>query len=160
MGWYSFFMGEDEYEPHEIDLPEVFVHSNSLFELGFFLSNAIKREEEMSSLAREVLDRLYDEIGHDEDTASVIIGYIQRRHGWDVELLAERSEVDNILFQEHSAFDDEMWEKILNTDAISDLHHETYKLSQIFIRRAIKEVLRDEQESRLVEEEDDGEDPF
>jgi hypothetical protein len=42
------------------------------------------------SLTTEVLDELYREINDEDATASHIISYIQRRHHWDVELLAER----------------------------------------------------------------------
>ena len=41
----------------------------------------------------------------------------------------------------HNIFDEHMWDKVMNTTAISDLHHETFKLSQKYIARAIAEVL-------------------
>ena len=102
----------------------------------------------MTSLAKHTLDQLYDEIGSPDDAATTIISYIQQRHGWDVELLAERREVEEMLFRRHNKFDEKIWEKVLNTDAISDLHHETYKLSQTYIGYAIEEVLSEEDDDQ------------
>lgn len=109
----------------------------------------------MASLAKRFLDELYDEIGSPEDAATTIISYIQRRHGWDMEILADRREVEEMLFKRFSRYDEEMWEKVLNTDAISDLHHEVYKLSQTYIGYAIDEVLSEED----VDGEEDGNHP-
>ena len=102
----------------------------------------MEKENELMSLTADVLDRLYREIGGEEETATLVISYLQRRHKWDMELLAERRDVDDILFREHNLFDEYMWDKVMNTNAISDLHHEVYKLSQTYIARAIREVLR------------------
>ena len=93
------------------------------------------------SLTAEVLDELYRQIENDDVAASHIISYVQRRHFWDVELLAERRDVDEMLMAKHNIFDEHMWDKVMNTTAISDLHHETFKLSQKYIELAIKEVL-------------------
>ena len=93
------------------------------------------------SITSDYLDELYDTIENDDETATLVISYLQRRHKWDMELLADRRDVDEMLFKEHSLFDDHMWEKVMNTTAISDLHHEVWKLSQKYISRAIQEVL-------------------
>jgi hypothetical protein len=71
---------------------------------------------------------------------------VQRRHRWDIDIIAEGAEVENILLRDYSIFDDEMWAKVLNTDAISDLHHEVYKLGVLYMGRAISEVLLSEKE--------------
>ena len=132
----------EDYNPKEIKLPNTSIPKNLFRELVEFLQNAMEKENELMSLTADVLDRLYQEIGGEEETASLVISYLQRRHKWDVELLAERRDVDDILFREHNLFDEYMWDKVMNTQAISDLHHEVYKLSQTYIARAIREVLR------------------
>jgi hypothetical protein len=131
----------EEYNPKEIKLPDTSIPKDLFRELVEFLQNAMEKESELMSLTTDVLDRLYREIGGEEETATLVISYLQRRHKWDVELLAERRDVDDILFREHNLFDEYMWDKVMNTNAISDLHHEVYKLSQTYIARAIREVL-------------------
>jgi len=132
----------EEYYPKEIKLPDTPIPKDLFRELVEFLQNAMEKENELMSLTTDVLDRLYREIGGEEETATLVISYLQRRHKWDVELLAERRDVDDILFREHNLFDEHMWDKVMNAQAISDLHHEVYKLSQTYIARAIREVLR------------------
>lgn len=131
----------EEYNPKEIKLPDTSIPKDLFRELVEFLQNAMEKESELMSLTTDVLDRLYREIGGEEETATLVISYLQRRHKWDMELLAERRDVDDILFREHNLFDEYMWDKVMNTNAISDLHHEVYKLSQTYIARAIREVL-------------------
>ena len=132
----------EDYNPKEIKLPETSIPKDLFRELVEFLQNAMEKENELMSLTTDVLDRLYREIGDEEETATMVISYLQRRHKWDVELLAERRDVDDILFRDHNLFDEYMWDKVMNAQAISDLHHEVYKLSQTYIARAIREVLR------------------
>ena len=132
----------EDYNPKEIKLPETSIPKDLFRELVEFLQNAMEKENELMSLTTDVLDRLYREIGDEEETATMVISYLQRRHKWDVELLAERRDVDDILFRDHNLFDEHMWDKVMNAQAISDLHHEVYKISQTYIARAIREVLR------------------
>ena len=131
----------DDYKPKEIELPKPIIPENILKDLTEFVQNALEKENKLMSITSDLLDQLYREIGGDEETASLVISYIQRRHKWDVELLAERRDVDEVLYREHDLFDEHMWDKVMNTKAISDLHHEVWKLSQKYISRAIKEVL-------------------
>lgn len=130
--------------PEEIDLPSVQAPRQTIFELATFIARAVAEEARMASIAKQYLDELYDEIGSPDEAATTIISYIQRRHGWDIELLAEKREIEEMLFKRFSRYDESMWEKVLNTDAISDLHHEVYKMSQTYIGYAIDEVLSEE----------------
>ena len=125
----------------KIELPSLNIPKDLLRELSEFVQNALEKENKLVSLTAEVLDELYREIDDDDIAASHIISYLQRRHYWDVELLAERQDVDEMLMAKHNIFDEHMWDKVMNTTAISDLHHETFKLSQKYIARAIAEVL-------------------
>ena len=131
----------DEFKGKKLELPSLSIPPNLLRELSEFIQNAMEKENRLMNLTTEVLNALYSQIDNDEESASYIISYLQRRHHWDVELLAERRDVDEMLMKRHNIFDEHMWEKVLNTTAISDLHHEVYKLSQKYIARAIKEVL-------------------
>lgn len=134
----------DEFKGEKIELPPVAIPKDLLKELAEFVQNALEKENKVMSLTTEVLDELYREIQDEDIAASHIISYIQRRHHWDIELLAERQDVDNMLMAQFNLFDEHMWDKVMNTTAISDLHHETYKLSQKYIARAIAEVLAED----------------
>lgn len=135
---------EEDFFVEEVNLPKVPATFDTIFELASFIAQAVDEENRMASVAKQYLDELYEEIGSPDDAATTIISYIQRRHGWDVELLAEKREVEEMLFKRFSRYDESMWEKVLNSEAISDLHHEVYKLSQTYIGYAIDEVLSKE----------------
>lgn len=137
-------MDEDNWEElmgEKIELPPVEIPRDLLKQLSEFVQNALAKEDKLMSFTTEVLDELYREIGDEDISASHIISYIQRRHHWDVELLAERRDVEEMLMKKYNIYDEHMWDKVMNTTAISDLHHETFKLSQKYIARAISEVL-------------------
>ena len=131
----------DDFIGKKIELPLTNIPKDLLRELSEFVQNALEKEDKLMSFTTEVLDELYREIADDDIAASHIVSYLQRRHYWDVELLAERRDVDEMLMAKHNIFDEHMWDKVMNTTAISDLHHETFKLSQKYIARAIAEVL-------------------
>ena len=78
----------------KIELPSLNIPKDLLRELSEFVQNALEKENKLVSLTAEVLDELYREIDDDDIAASHIISYLQRRHYWDVELLAERQDVD------------------------------------------------------------------
>ena len=125
----------------KIELPPIEIPKDLLKQLSEFVQNALAKEDKLMSFTTEVLDELYREIGDEDVSASHIISYIQRRHHWDVELLAERRDVEEMLMTKYNIYDEHMWDKVMNTTAISELHHETFKLSQTYIARAIREVL-------------------
>jgi hypothetical protein len=131
----------DEAVPEELSLPEVDTPMGTIYELAAFIAQAMGEEERMTALAKDYLDRLYAEFPNEEEAASAVISYIQSRHKWDVELLAEKSEVEQIFYEEYSYFDDDIWEKVMNTDAISELHHQVHSISVAYIKEAIEEVL-------------------
>lgn len=131
----------DELVGKKIILPPVSIPENVLRQIAEFVQNAMEKEDRLMSLTVEVLDALYRQIGNEDEAATYVVSYLQRRHHWDVELLAERRDVDDMLMKRHNIFDEHMWEKVMNTTAISDLHHEVYKMSQKYIARAIKEAL-------------------
>ena len=131
----------DDFIGKKIELPSTNIPKDLLRELSEFVQNALEKENKLVSLTAEVLDELYRQIDDDDIASSHIVSYLQRRHHWDVELLAERRDVDEMLMARHNIFDEHMWDKVMNTTAISDLHHETFKLSQKYIALAINEVL-------------------
>jgi len=134
----------EDFVGKKIELPPINIPKDLLRELSNFVQNALEKENKLMSHTTKVLNELYRDIADDDVAASHIVSYLQRRHHWDVELLAERRDVDDMLMKKYNLFDEHMWDKVMNTTAISDLHHETFKLSQKYIARAIAEVLTKE----------------
>lgn len=130
--------------PEEVSLPEIDTPRATIYELAAFIARAIDEEERVSALTKDYLDRLYEEVGNEEEAASAIIGYIQSRHNWEMEVLADKGEVEKILYDDYSLFDEQIWEKVLNSEAFSDMHHEVHEISVSYIKDAIDEVLDDD----------------
>jgi len=150
---------ESAHDPMPIELPDLNIPPKWLETLGHFLSKSSERLERNMTITSEILNELYDQIENEAETATLIISYLQSRHKWDIELLAVKDEVEDMLFARDHIFDEHIWEKVINTTAISDLHHEVYKLSQEFIGYAIDEVL-DEEEANGVDPYDMPDDVF
>lgn len=129
--------------PEELSLPEIDTPKGTIYELAAFIARAIDEEERMAALASDYLDKFYEEVGNDEEAASAVLSYIQSRHKWDVELLAEKVEVEQILYEDYSCFDEDIWDKVMNTNAIAELHHQVHNISVAYIKEAIEEVLDD-----------------
>ena len=102
----------DDFIGKRIELPQTSMPKDLLRELSEFVQNALEKENKLMSLTAEVLDELYRQIENDDVAASHIISYVQRRHFWDVELLAERRDVDEMLMARHNIFDEHMWDKL------------------------------------------------
>jgi len=79
-----------------------------------------------------------------------VVGYLSRRKGWDMEILLEKYEVEDYLMRAYDLFDDDIWQKVLGTTAMSDLRREVFALSQTYLTRAVREVLGRERPSNSV----------
>lgn len=132
----------DPQAPVYIALPPVEETADNIFNISEFLCTAAKEGEHLNKIAFSKLNEIYDEIGNDDNAVSTIIGFLQRRHGWNIEILAERADVDRILFEEYNIFDETMWEKVNNSQEILDLHKEVYRASEEYLRVAIANILK------------------
>lgn len=149
--------------PEEIELPTVNIPRQSLEELGKFLAQSMKREELNMDITEKHMDRLYSEIGDPDEAITFVLAYLQNRHQIDIEVLAEKRDVEDMFWQRYSHFDDNVWEKFLKTGAVSALHAEVYKLSQRYIPVALDEVIRRDKNTPYPEvspPNDEDEEPF
>lgn len=62
--------------------------------------------------------------------------------GVSTEIIAERADVENILLDKYGAFDDEIWEKVQNTLAWTELHRAIFLASKLWLERAVDEVVK------------------
>jgi hypothetical protein len=140
--------GLDEEEPIVVPLPELEVPRNIIEELSKFIAQHIEKEDDMNRRVRDYLDELYEQFDDDEEVSDFIMNYVQRRHGWDLEIVLSESDVEEMFFKVFDGYDPEMWGKVRNTDAVRELHYEVYKLSQFYAKKAVNEVLQDKHPTR------------
>jgi hypothetical protein len=135
---------DDEGELYPIVLPQT--EPTVSFLISQFFMEADRKEKQVSQDVVRALSRIYDK--HGDDYSSVaIMNYVGRRMGWDMEILMEKYEVEDHLMNTYHLFDDEIWLKVLGTNAMSDLRREVFSLSQTYLARAVREVLEREQRS-------------
>ena len=135
---YDDFDDDEDEELLPIDLPlpdETFTYL-----ISQFFIEADRKEKRVNRDVIRALDKVFDKHGDDYSAVSVM-GYISRRKGWDMEILLEKHEVEDYLMRAHNLFDDDIWLKVLRTNAMSDLRKEVFALSQTYLARAVQEVL-------------------
>lgn len=132
----------DELIPIDLPLPE----QQFTFLISQFFIEADRKEKRVNRDVAKALDKVFDRHGEDYSAVSVM-GYISRRKGWDMEILLEKHEVEDYLMRAHDLFDDDIWQKVLGTNAMSDLRREVFALSQTYLIRAVQEVLGKERPS-------------
>lgn len=136
---------EDELVPIDLPSPE----ESFTFLISQFFIEADRKEKRVNRDVSKALDTVFDKHGDDYSAVSVM-GYISRRKGWDMEILLEKHEVEDHLMRAHDLFDDDIWQKVLGTKAMSDLRREVFALSQTYLIRAVQEVLGKERPSNSV----------
>lgn len=127
---------EEELVPIDLPLPE----ETFTYLISQFFIEADRKEKRVNRDVIRALDKVFDKHG-DDYSAVAVMGYISRRKGWDMEILLEKHEVEDYLMRAHDLFDDDIWLKVLGTNAMSDLRKEVFALSQTYLIRAVQEVL-------------------
>lgn len=127
---------EEELVPIDLPLPE----ETFTYLISQFFIEADRKEKRVNRDVIRALDKVFDK-HRDDYSAVAVMGYISRRKGWDMEILLEKHEVEDYLMRAHDLFDDDIWLKVLGTNAMSDLRKEVFALSQTYLIRAVQEVL-------------------
>lgn len=140
--------GEPEDEVTELELStELPVPHSHLADIFLFISKSREQEDITMSIIRHYLNDLYDEYSAEfperdlEGLASDIVIYLSRRHKWEVELLWDKKDAEDMLFKKHNTYDPRIWEKVLDTEAIREMHRIVYDVSQHYLDKALEEVL-------------------
>ena len=79
------------------------------------------------AFAREVVDDASDVWG-DAGILSLIHA-IERHTGWALEIIAEKSDIDNILFERYGVYDDDAWLKLKSSDVWIALSTDIFELT-------------------------------
>lgn len=140
--------GLEEEDPIIVPLPELGIPRNIIDELSKFIARNTEKEESMSRIVRDCLDDLYDQFDDDEQVSDFILSYVQRKHAWDLEVVLSETDVEDFFFKNFDGYDPEMWQKVKDTQAIRELHYEVYKLSQVYAKEAVREVLHGKHPTR------------
>lgn len=89
-----------------------------------------------------IVHKLQDDFG--EEAVLDLMFAIDRNMGWASEIVANRSEVDNILFDRYGAFDQHIWYKVQDTKAWAKMHRQVYKMTRRYLAAAVDEVVQGE----------------
>lgn len=126
----------------EIELPDV-QEANSFIEmLSDFFIEADRKEKRAAIAVKRGLQGILE--NHGQPASIAAIHLIQRFEGWDLEILLEKSDVEDYLMKVYDIYDDDIWDKVLNTQAMIDFRRRVYDLSQTYLAVAVQEVLERE----------------
>jgi len=56
-------------------------------------------------------------------------------------LLWDRKDAEEMLFRKYNSYDPNIWEKIMDTEALRDMHRSVYEVTQKYLSDAIEEVI-------------------
>lgn len=126
----------------EIELPNMPEANDFIELLSDFFIEADRKEKRAAMAVKRGLQSVLD--NHGQSASIAAIHLIQKFEGWDLEILLEKSDVEDYLMKVHDIYDDDIWDKVLNTDAMSDFRRRVYTLSQTYLAVAVQEVLERE----------------
>lgn len=139
---------ENDDDPTELDLPsELPVPHAHLYDLFLFMSKSNDEQDSVMNLIRYHMNELYDAFEDDfperdlETLGGDVVAYLCRRHKWNVELLWDRKDAEEMLFRKYNSYDPNIWEKIMETDSLREMHRSVYEVTQKYLSDAIEEVI-------------------
>lgn len=138
--------GDDNISFEEIDLPNISQSNEFMEMLSDFFIEADRKEKRAAMAVKRGLQSVLE--NHGQTASIAAIHLVQKFEGWDLEILLEKSDVEDYLLKVHDIYDDNIWEKVLNTQALADFRRRVYALSQTYLAVAVQEVLEKEPTSR------------
>lgn len=94
------------------------------------------------SFCNSIVHRMVETFG--EESIIDLVCAADRAMGWSSEIIANRSEVENLMFERHGAFDDHLWQKVQQTKSWEKMHHQLYKMTKKYLVAAVDEVVQSE----------------
>lgn len=94
------------------------------------------------SFCNSIVHRMVEMFG--EESIVDLVCAADRAMGWSSEIVANRSEVDNLLFDKYGAFDDNLWTKVQQTKSWDKMHRQLYKMTRKYLASAVDEVVQSE----------------
>lgn len=94
------------------------------------------------AFCNHIVRQMEDSFG--EDAIVDLLWAIDRNMQWSTEIIAQRSEVEDILLAKHGAFDHDIWNKVQETKAWSKMLRQIYKISKKYLAEAVDEVVHSE----------------
>lgn len=115
----SLSLNESDDEPYDQDLEHKSSRFNDVEDFRSFRSRI--------AYAREVVVDAQDMWG-DAGILSLIHA-IEARSGWALEIIADRSELDNVLMERYDIYDEDAWHKLKSSDAWVQLSSDIYEMT-------------------------------
>ena len=91
------------------------------------------------AFCNHIVQRMEESFG--EEAVVDLLYAIDRNMAWATEIIANRDEVENILFERHGAFDHDIWNKVQETKAWGKMIRQVVKISKRYLGEAVDEVV-------------------
>lgn len=128
----------DEHEGlYPLDLPVA--NQSYAHQIAMFFIEQDRKEKQVFREVSRALDRLYEK--HGDEVSMSAISYVSKKHGWDMEILMEKHEVEDYLMNAYNLFDEDIWLKVVGTEAMYELRKQVFALSQTYLALAVQEAL-------------------
>jgi hypothetical protein len=92
-----------------------------------------------ATFVKRVVAQIHEMLGGDGLLELLVA--LDHEGNWETEIIAERADVDNYLLTQYGAFDDEMWDKVKETNAWRQMHYDVFEVSKIAIAKCVDEVM-------------------
>jgi hypothetical protein len=92
-----------------------------------------------ATFVKRVVTQIHEMLGGDGLLELLVA--LDRVGNWETEIIAERADVDNYLLTQYGAFDDDMWEKVKETNAWKQMHFDIFELSKTRLTQCVDEVM-------------------
>lgn len=92
-----------------------------------------------ATFVKRVVAQIHEMLGGDGLLELLVA--LDHEGNWETEIIAERADVDNYLLTQYGAFDDEMWDKVKETNAWRQMHYDVFELSKIGLMKCFDEVM-------------------
>jgi len=94
------------------------------------------------AFCNHIVRQMEDSFG--EESIVDLLWAIDRNMQWSTEIIAQRTEIEDLLLERHGAFDHDIWNKVQETKAWSKMLRQIYKLSKRYLAEAVDEVVHSE----------------
>ena len=93
-----------------------------------------------ATFVKRVVKQIHEMLGGDGLLELLVA--LDHEGNWETEIIAERADVDNYLLKQYGAFDDDMWEKVKETNAWKQMHYDIFEMTQVRLKECVDEVMK------------------
>jgi hypothetical protein len=99
--------------------------------------------DEDKELLTEMWDVFFENIDpHDHDAATLsVVNHLLRRQAWYGTIYWCRNEAEHMLFERHGKVDENLWAKVLLSDAVYEFEQKMKSWAKEYLEKAIDEIV-------------------